>query len=1195
MAFGAHDGEVEGTRYFGPTAALSGLMVPAELVKPPRRRRGAAARPRRPPRPRPPRRGPAAAAQAADEALAKLRAMPELAKYFKMLGVGVPRSAVAQKMAADGVAGALCDAMEGKAAASGAPAGGAKAATAGAPATAASAVEENVPLHWNPLDAAAAALSLYGVRSRASTLGAAAFDARGRDAARLRVAFGKREVPAVVQRHAGSRRLTFGGVAAALSLGGRRARHRAARPRETLDGRRTMNVSIMLGKLVGDGESSSPRAVCRALMRCGDAGMTADQLELVLSMAPTPKERDMLAGRFDAAGAYAHDGAEPAVPPPEAMLAEIGAVPLYRERADAELLVRTALPRLAVVLADAALRVKACRCVVGSDSLRRCLETFLGVTNAMRVTESRGIELGSLLALARAKADDAAAVNAGGTDFEGAPRRAGRKRTFLDFVVETLCARGERGALGFAAPFARGDVVVAARARRRRRLDAGKRVTLSDDDSGDESCGGFEDDDYNSSDSDDDDGDDDDDDDAEAARRERAAARRLLRAARWLPGAFLARDNGTASVIAEREAAQKAAKAALDAEKARRGAPRAASAGPEAASMAAEDAAERARIRFGHWRRARRGALTALGVLCAAARDHDRGAAAGQEPRERRQDARLRGPQDAAAGPQVHKTRGAEAAHGAPRVGAPAPREDGARRGPPQRNDVRDDGEERDDGSGSVESSRSWASSAKSGQNPGGVANGSTFLSRMRQQPRRKVRAYVRPPCSWRPPPRVAAALLACADCECATDGALAAGFVWAGHVLEDRAERVAHARDVEAQLEAKRLEEQQRRLSGRRPPPSSYAYARPKPEPEKPPAREPKSTYARERAAPPEDPLLVDPTDVKNPFFGFVERFLSLATPAMALFDAGDRRLAAAVAGAADLRARAKANSRARRSSGRRRRSSSGAPKPTTRAAPSRPCSPRAAAARRPPRRAANLSRRSNGGRASLRRTAPKAAADIPAHLTFDARRAAGLALGADALRVYLGCAHKEPADAALAAVGHLARLAEASLAGRPADADTSDSDDGERRRPLRVGDVVLTRFGAGVVEARRPAATAAAPRRVVVRCLGWRAKVELEKGDVGRPPCAVGTRLGPATLLNAARVGDGGGREVAVRVDGAAEPVYAPAAGDGAADDGAADDASDRSDRGSDPPSRRASRASNDDSSDVSDIEALGSFLEI
>ena len=65
-------------------------------------------------------------------------------------------------------------------------------------------------------------------------------------------------------------------------------------------------------------------------------------------------------------------------------------------------------------------QVKACRCVVGSDSLRRCLETFLGVTNAMRVTESRGIELGSLLALARAKADDAAAVNAGGTDFEGA-------------------------------------------------------------------------------------------------------------------------------------------------------------------------------------------------------------------------------------------------------------------------------------------------------------------------------------------------------------------------------------------------------------------------------------------------------------------------------------------------------------------------------------------------------------------------------------------------------------------------------------------------------------------------------------------------------------------------------------------------------------------------------------------------------
>ena len=95
-------------------------------------------------------------------------------------------------------------------------------------------------------------------------------------------------------------------------------------------------------------------------------------------------------------------------------------------------------------LVDAALRVKACRCVLKSDSLRRCLETFLGVTNAMRVAKSDGILLGSLLALARAKADDAACVNAAGTDFEGAPQNPGKKKTFLDFVVETLCARGER-------------------------------------------------------------------------------------------------------------------------------------------------------------------------------------------------------------------------------------------------------------------------------------------------------------------------------------------------------------------------------------------------------------------------------------------------------------------------------------------------------------------------------------------------------------------------------------------------------------------------------------------------------------------------------------------------------------------------------------------------------------------------------
>ncbi|KAH8090020.1 hypothetical protein JL720_6317 [Aureococcus anophagefferens] len=479
--------------------------------------------------------------------------------------------------------------------------------------------------------------------------------------------------------------------------------------------------------------------------------------------------------------------------------------------------------------------------------------------------------------------------------------------------------------------------------------------------------------------------------------------------------------------------------------------------------MAAEDAAERARIRFGHWRRARRGALTALGVLCAAARDHDR---ARERQRDKNRESAARTPDSEGRRTPPPDRKSAKPVEQKPRT---EPREWARQRREKmeraaalraQRNDVRaDDGEERDDGSGSVESSRSWASSAKSGQNPGGVANGSTFLSRMRQQPRRKVRAYVRPPCSWRPPPRVAAALLACADCECAPDGALAAGFVWAGHVLEDRAERVAHARDAEAQLEAKRLEEQQRRLSGRRPPPSSYAYARPKPEPEKPPAREPKSTYARERAAPPEDPLLVDPTDVKNPFFGFVERFLSLATPAMALFDAGDRRLAAAVAGASDLRAR---------------------PRRTRAAAPKK--------------------QRST---AALFRSAE----------TDDPRGALAA----------MFAARGGGAPAAARRYNLLAALERRPRRRR-------------RRRRRSVGDVVLTRFGAGVVEARRPAATAAAPRRVVVRCLGWRAKVELEKGDVGRPPCAVGTRLGPATLLNAARVGDGGGREVAVRVDGAA-----------------------------------------------------------
>ena len=154
---------------------------------------------------------------------------------------------------------------------------------------------------------------------------------------------------------------------------------------------------------------------------------------------------------------------------------------------------------------------------------------MLGAANATRISEASGIELGSLLALARTRAD-------------GEERH---RRTLLDFVVDVLSRRGERRtALCFAGPFARGDVLVAARSRRRRRLEASKKVTLSDD--GDDSESGA-----SSSSSDDDEDDDDGLASPSQKRRHRRQRRDLVRAARWLPACF-AEDPACAETVVSR-------------------------------------------------------------------------------------------------------------------------------------------------------------------------------------------------------------------------------------------------------------------------------------------------------------------------------------------------------------------------------------------------------------------------------------------------------------------------------------------------------------------------------------------------------------------------------------------------------------------------------------------------------------------
>ena len=230
-------------------------------------------------------------------------------------------------------------------------------------------------------------------------------------------------------------------------------------------------------------------------------------------------------------------------------------------------------------------------------------------------------------------------------------------------------------------------------------------------------------------------------------------------------------------------------------------------------------------------------------------------------------------------------------------------------------------------------------------------------------------------------------------------------------------------------------------------------------------------------------------------------------------------------------------------------------------------------------------------------------------------------------ALRVHVGCAPHEDAAEALEVMGQLSRLVDASLARAPLDLETSDEEDAPR---LKIGAVVSTKWGPAVVEARRPAADPAQPRRVVCRTF-WRARVICEKADVARAPCPVGSPFGPVDLLDrVVKRADGtllcqvrlpGARgavllppcsvvyvaPVATRVWRRRRPAASPRSGPVTPRSNSVPSprvlsprSGSRSGPGT-PRSFRTASSSDDDSSaasessDLSDIGALGSFLEI
>lgn len=318
-----------------------------------------------------------------------MRAQAKFEQYFRMVDVGVPKSAVALKMIADGIDKADADAFEGKSTEPVAHNAKKSDETLKQP-------ELFRQLHWEangqedmdwPIDA--------------------------QDMTQLKASFGKatRSNTSPVERTGHKKRRPCGGGAAA----------------PVLDGRRAMNVSIMLGKLVGSGNSLLPsyRALAEALC-LRTRKLTAEQLELLSAVAPTPEERDALRSRLTASGEYED------VSPAEAALAELSAVPRCLAVVRAELLATTYESRISTVLEEATARCFECLAVIESRSLRRFLAAVSAIASVMR--EPRGapqrVALGSMLSLMRAKGTDG--------------------RSFAEVVVGVLSERGDFEALDFA-------------------------------------------------------------------------------------------------------------------------------------------------------------------------------------------------------------------------------------------------------------------------------------------------------------------------------------------------------------------------------------------------------------------------------------------------------------------------------------------------------------------------------------------------------------------------------------------------------------------------------------------------------------------------------------------------------------------------------------------------------------------------
>ena len=329
-----------------------------------------------------------------------------MSKYFKMQSMGIPMGAIRMRMKADSIDAADIAAFCGDMPAGGPP---------GRPATLAEQKSQQArlklkKLHWKKLDSTRAQKSVWGQSMSQQTT--RSDSARDKDMDELAKHFGQKIGKGKKDGKRGGRGSSLGAGAAGESKA----------PKRLLDGKRARNIEIGLAQFRAFKQYED---IGECIESLDESRISADRLETLLGISPTPQEMQMFEGHLKRGTDLSALGAA------EKFHVAATKVARFREKVRA-FLFKSHFSDLVEQLEDQGKTLcKAIDQITMSKKLTRVLETVLSVGNLMNqgthAGDAVGITLDSLLKLTSTKSHD-------------------NKMTVLDYVVQTMLKSKEKRA-----------------------------------------------------------------------------------------------------------------------------------------------------------------------------------------------------------------------------------------------------------------------------------------------------------------------------------------------------------------------------------------------------------------------------------------------------------------------------------------------------------------------------------------------------------------------------------------------------------------------------------------------------------------------------------------------------------------------------------------------------------------------------